>query len=56
MDNEIAAGILRASKKIETDQERMALSVIKEMGRRETISRANIPSVISETSCESLIS
>ena len=34
MDNEIAAGILRASKKIETDQERMALSVIKEMGQK----------------------
>ena len=34
MDNEIAAGILRVSKKIETDQERMALSVIKEMGQK----------------------
>jgi trimethylamine--corrinoid protein Co-methyltransferase len=34
IDNEIAAGILRASKKIETDQERMALSVIKEMGQK----------------------
>jgi len=34
IDNEIAAGILRASKRIETDQERMALSVIKEMGQK----------------------
>jgi len=34
MDNEIAAGILRAFKGIEMDEERMALSLIKEMGQK----------------------
>jgi trimethylamine--corrinoid protein Co-methyltransferase len=34
VDNEIAAGILQAFKGIETDEERMALSVIKEMRQK----------------------
>ncbi|MBS3917537.1 MAG: trimethylamine methyltransferase family protein [Deltaproteobacteria bacterium] len=34
MDNEIAAGILRAFKGIEMDEERMALPLIKEMGQK----------------------
>ncbi len=34
MDNEIAAGVLRAFKGIEMDEERMALPVIKEMGQK----------------------
>jgi trimethylamine--corrinoid protein Co-methyltransferase len=34
MDDEIAAGILRAFKGIEMDEERMALPVIKEMGQK----------------------
>jgi len=34
MDNEIAAGILRAFKGIEIDEERMALPLIKEMGQK----------------------